>query len=297
MSVDIPVEYYTPQSRCLCHGRQVSDTSPLRPALGTPKGNKKTHAVWVAWLKYENKEYQPERSMRDYFFLPMNWLSTVMSGSDLFHCQIVFWDAVNRRYYTYSSDHDRGVHVFPKEFAADSWVFVKIMVTEAQELLLQNFLALQLKKPMNTAGQLLLYFGGSAGRGHAWFCSELVAAALEEAGILNFEEWPAFHSPYQVAPHHLLEYLTRFCTTCPVERLPGNPVQISRVYERRRDNPIPLVLGNGIIPQAVADFSTPAASTTSTNNAVRPYYMRHEQSADETDTSTKLSAFVVKQKS
>lgn len=281
----------------MCYGRSPSDQTPLapRPKLGTKEGNKRVHTVWVAWLMYNNNETVQERSFHDYLFLPMNWLATVMGNTNFIHCQIVFWDAVNRRYYTYSSDTTRGVHVWHrKQFADNSWRFVKLLLTEPQELLLQNFLAAQLHKPMNSTGQFLLYFGGSSGQNQSWFCSELITAGLQHAGVVNFAEWPGFTMAHQVAPQHLFDYLTRFCTTCPTELLPGNPVQITNVYEQRRaTGAIQVQLGVGVLPQAVADFSTQAAA--------QPYYLRHQEEPPEQEepqprtANDLLSSLVVKQ--
>lgn len=280
----IPIEYVTPQTRCLCFGRYPTDPSPLpshsRPPLPSPDGANadRSHSVWVAWSVYDNDQVRREVSLRDYFLVSLNRLAVHFTGSDLVHCQLVFWDAQRKQFYTYGVTAENPVHVWCTKTFSRSWKFIRLSVTEDQELTMQNFLTQQLNKPLNLAGQLSLVFRGVPGGGQSWFCSELTAAALERAGLLNFAEWDGFERPCDVAPGYLYQYFTEFCTTCPREVLHGNPVKIVNVLNKRRaaKTPIPLQFGTGTLPQAVADFSENSASSSSTGApARRMYYERN----------------------
>jgi hypothetical protein len=238
--------------------------------------NEKTHTVWVAFLMFVNEEGPGEQSMKDYWLIPWNRMTVWLTGEDFIHCQIVFWDAVRQRYYTYSVDGDHPVFVLDRKGFNKGWKFVKISVTEAQELLVQNFLIAQLGKILNASGQVALgalqlgiISHGSSGNGEAWFCSELAAAALEHAGIVNYEEWPGFAGAYDVAPHNLFHYLLERCSTAPIELMAGNPVRIREVYERRKAEGA-IEIQHGVLPRAVADFGPPKAAPA----APQLYYQR-----------------------
>jgi len=249
-------EYTTQLPRCLCFGerpsaRQARTAAQPRPPITADDA---THVVWVAFLLYDNDEYEGERSMRDYLFLPMNRLTVMLTGEDFIHCQMVFWDARQRRYYTYSVDAQRPVHVWDRKGFRAGWKFVRLRVTERQEVLMQNFLARQLGKPINRSGQLTVLFWPTSGRGESWFCSELVTAALDEAGLVDYEAWHDVTKPADAAPHHIFHYLTEQCTRCVVELMAGNPVQITSVHERAASRGS-IAIRRGQLPQAVADFA------------------------------------------
>ncbi len=271
----MPEDYTTLQTRCLCYGRPPSaDPMEMHSVRKPMVMNDRTHSVWLAWLLYKNEEGPGERSFRDYYLLPLNWLTVQISGEDFIHCQLVFWDATRQCFYTYSVDSDRPVFVWHRKTFRAGWRFLKLSVSEAQELMIQNFLAAQLGKPLNHAGQLALYFGGIDGRGQSWFCSELVAAALMYGNVFSFEDWPGVTRACDIAPHHLFHFFTWPCADaghnlmrcleghCPknnTELLPGNPVQITQVFQRRRAAGR-IKIQPGVLPRAIADFSVEEAA-------------------------------------
>jgi len=156
----------------------------------------------------------------------------VVTGSPMIHCQLVFWDQARKQYYTYSVDDSRPVHVYDRKAFRRGWRFVALDLTEREELIAQNFCAAQLGKPLNSAGQLTIFLLPQSGRGHSWFCSELVAAALKAAGILQFDQWRGVNRPCEVAPHMLFHFLTKHCTTCPVTLMRNNPVSLLNLHKQ-----------------------------------------------------------------
>ena len=253
--------YRLEQQRCLCYGKKPSslqriDRSSLReplPSLQTEKyPAHSNHRVYVAFLRYSNEEYQEQRSLRDRIF-PMNWLTTVATGSDLIHCQLVFWDELRKQYYTFSVDDRRPVHVYDKKKFQNGWRFVALDICERQELMLHNFCVQQLGKPLNYAGQLSVLVWAQSGYGESWFCSELVTAALAHAGVIDFDQWPGIQSPEQVTPANLFCYLTEACVTCKVTLLPHNPVSLQELDNAAaRAGPITRLCPDTGLPISVA---------------------------------------------
>ncbi len=258
----VPLEYRVEQTRCRCFGQQPSVGGNEGRVVERAPAGAAVHTIWVAFLLYDNEEGPGEQSFKDYYLLPWNYMTVLLTGEQFIHCQLVFWDATRRCYFTYSVDGDRAVFVYDRKSFQRGWRFVKLSVTEPQEVLVQNFLIAQLGKILNARGQfalgarqLGLARSGVSGEGESWFCSELVAAALEQAGLLDFGEWPGFNAPADVAPHDLFHYLTERCTKVTAELMAGNPVMVRMIHERRR-NEGPLAIEAGVLPQAVADFST-----------------------------------------
>ncbi len=160
--------------------------------------------VWFAFLHYggwvgcaltrathtyaDNEEYPREQWCRDYRVLPVNYVTTLCNGngSDVFHVQVLFWDARARAYVTYSVNASVGhVHASDtKQFTARGWTFTRCPVTPAQAQVMRAFCVAQLGRPFNAAGLYWLHVWPRASDGSAWFCSELCAAALLRAGLL-----------------------------------------------------------------------------------------------------------------
>jgi hypothetical protein len=184
------------------------------------------HRVWVAFLRLDNDEYHAEASLRTYCCLPMNSITVWLTQRPWIHCQLVFWDAEAQQYFTFSVDTIRPVHVFDrKEFKA-GWDFIELRVTEESELRIYNFLVQQLSKTMNSTGQMTALFCPIDSGGERWFCSELVAAALEAGGVIDFATWEGVGGPYAVVMHQLYDYLRYSCKSCEVRVMSTNPVSV-----------------------------------------------------------------------
>jgi len=283
-------EYTVEQARCLCYGQRAGARRALSSAQQRPPitNNDVSHTVWVAFLQYENDEYEHERSLRDYTFVPLNRLTVLLTGYSFIHCQLVFWDERRQCYYTYSVDGMRAVHVWDRKSFRSGWQFVRLRVTERQELLLQNFLARQLGKPLNRVGQLSALFWPLSGHGNAWFCSELVAAALDEAGLVDYDAWPDVGEAAAAAPHHLFLYLTEAYTLCSAELMSGNPVAIVTTHQlAAQTGKIPIRRGQ--LPQSVAERARQAQLAAAPKV---PYY--RTQGASAPATRSALDSFVVR---
>ena len=76
--------------------RQMLDMEPC-PCEGSFDDGE--HCVFLAFLHYDNDEYRVqdggivrEQCMESYRMLPMNWLTTKLSGSDIYHAQFFYWN-------------------------------------------------------------------------------------------------------------------------------------------------------------------------------------------------------------
>jgi hypothetical protein len=167
-------------SLCPCRGTVAR--------VGEPRDS--AHAIWVAFLAVENNHYAEETWGLDYACLPTNRLTSTLSGSPYFHCQLLFWDAAARTSRTYSVDATtRCVFTEPmKEFGSVGWVFVRLEVTQAQECAVRDFLDAQVGKPFSARAYGVFCMPTALARatsdGSSWFCSELVVAALQAVGFL-----------------------------------------------------------------------------------------------------------------
>ena len=219
--------YTTLRQRCLCAGHEPP--APAPSSRGPMDGSHR-HRVLVAFLRLENDEYHAEASLRTYFCLPMNRITVWLTQRPWIHCQLVFWDCELHQYYTFSVDTARPVHVFDKKSFERGWDFLALYVTEQCELRIHNFLVQQLGKTMNSSGQLTALFCPLDSGGERWFCSELVAAALQAGGVIDFAAWESVDGPHGVVMHQLYDFLRYQCRTCIVRPLAGNPVAVERVY-------------------------------------------------------------------
>jgi hypothetical protein len=258
--------YTYPLARCRCHGRQPRLNGPSAgDNLGqqrAPLNSTQTScSVWVGFLLDKNDEYVPGGSLSSSL---MNRAAVWLTGAPYIHCQMVFWDEERQVYYTYSVDDTRPVHVWDRKGFKAGWRFVRLCVTERQELVMQNFLAAQLGKPLNRPGQLSVLFFPIPGEGESYFCSELVAAALEAAGVINYDEWPGVTQAAEVAPHELFSYLNERCTTVRRELLPGNPVRMRDVVQQSAARGT-IPLRSGRIPMSVDDHAAGASNSSVAN--------------------------------
>lgn len=201
-----------------------------------------THRVLIAFLRFDNEEYQAEASMVTYFCLPMNKITVWLTQREWIHCQLVFWDCELRQYYTFSVDTKRPVHVFDRKSFERGWDWLALYVTEQSELRIYNFLVAQLGKTMNASGQLTALFCPLDSGGERWFCSELVTAALQAGGVIDFSTWETADGPYGVVMHHLYDFLLHQCRTCVVRKLPGNPVAVENLFLYLNQPGLPVAL-------------------------------------------------------
>ena len=78
-----------------------------------------------------------------------------------------------------------GVQARPENYAKFVHVRrVKLSVTPSQEVLFYSFLKRQIGKPYDWRAILAFVFDRNWRNADAWYCSELVAAALEYAGVI-----------------------------------------------------------------------------------------------------------------
>lgn len=185
------------------------------------------HYVWVAFLHYNNDEYRQEQWLRDYRLLPTNWLTCKLSGSPIFHCQLFFWNQRQQAFVTFSVDaHQQHVHYATTKKFQHGWTFLRLTVTQQQELDMYEFLAGEAaaERPFNWLGAMLLFLRPIDTGGASWFCSQLVVAALQRAGLL-----PGVR-PEATSPSQVLELLERSASVPIVRSL--QPVQTKQTWIR-----------------------------------------------------------------
>jgi hypothetical protein len=234
---------------------QVNEHGTRPPLDMSPSGGPRNCRVYVAFLNYQNNEYEQERSMRDYVLLPMNWLTVQLTGRPFIHVQLVFWDALRKTYVTFSVDSAHPVHVLSTKGFRAGWSFVQLDLTEREEIAVYNFCVAQLGKPLNTAGQLWIFLKPVSGRGNSVFCSELVVQALESAGLVDYAVWPEVKEAAGAAPHNLFDYLTKYCRRCPTTLMLANPVHMIAVHrEAQTRGKIDLPVGG--LPISIVDHVT-----------------------------------------
>jgi hypothetical protein len=213
---------------CPCEGAYDSG------AAGRGGGSERTgpqrqqaHYVWMAFLHYDNDEYRQEQWLRDYRVLPTNWLTTKLSGSDIFHCQMFFWNQMQQTFVTFSVDaHQQHVHYSTQKQFGRGWTFLRLTVSRQQERAMYDFLAEQAvhQKPFNWLGAMLLFVRPVPTGDRTWFCSQLDVAALQQAGLLMHVR------PEATYPSQLLDLLER-SGEVPVMRT-THPVRTKQVWMR-----------------------------------------------------------------
>lgn len=271
--------YLAPLARCLCCGQSPSIRKRIdAQAPRAPINDAPVHEVLVAFLLYKNEEYGQQTSLRDYMFLSVNWVTTLLTRRDFIHVQLVFWDELQKVYYTYSVNDKENVNVTTrKRFSKRSWKFLRLKVTETQELAMLNFLRAQLGKPLNRTGQFMALLTGASGGEEQWFCSEMVAEALDRAGLVNYRTWNGVSAAEQAAPHHIYDYLLHECVACQVSELRGNPLDLDDMMKKAAARgAAPLVSESGEI-MAVYDH---AYEVPQTSGAAPPAQAREEHEID-----------------
>lgn len=216
-----PAEKFTPgpPGTCPCEGA-YDDGVPVRD-------ERARHYVWMAFLRYENEDYRKEQWLRDYRVLPTNWLTCKLSGSDLYHCQMFFWNQHQQAFVTFSVDaHNDCVHYSSRKQFGAGWKFLRLTVSQDQEREMYDFLAQEAcdPPPFNWLGAMMLFVRPLPTTGHSWFCSQLDVAALHQAGILTHVR------PEATSPSHLYDLLQR-CGEVPVLETP-HPIRTKQVWMR-----------------------------------------------------------------
>lgn len=254
-------------ARCLCKGQMPTLNPPdVRDIKHQPINDTKVHPIWVGFTHWDNTYYEHPVSMRDFCCLDMNWITTFVTRRPYIHCQIVFYNAFTGKYYTFSVDYERNVHVYDEKEFARGWTWVRLSVTERAEMAMHNFLVEQLGKPMSALGQYMaLTWFPASGNNERWFCSELIARALIEGGIICDENV----LPEAMAPHHLLDYLLNECAYTPRPYAqPQNPVSLLAVQRAAEEHQIEIEIPEEGFGQSVA--SAVAEKQRSTSSNARP---------------------------
>lgn len=207
------------QNTCPCEGAYNTGTPNLSPHS--------QHFYWVAFLHYNNTYCRREEWLRDYRILPTNWLTCKLSGSDIFHCQIFFWNQMQQTHVTFSVDaHQKEVHYSTEKQFGDGWTFIRVSCTMDQERIMYDFLAAEAmaRKPFNWTGAMTLFFRPIDTGGTSWFCSQLCVAAMQKAGFLLGIK------PEAVYPALLLDLLKRATNMTILES--QHPIKTKEVWMR-----------------------------------------------------------------
>lgn len=165
---------------------EVRETLQREPCLCEGSFDDGEHCVFLAFLHYRNEEHAQEQCMQDYRIVPMNWLATKLTASDIYHCQTFFWDNPRRTFVSISVDtNHNGVHEYDKKTFRRGWTFLRLKLEKWQENGVISFLRAQLGKPMNLLGLYACLFLPISGKGQSYFCSELCLAALQSVGVFS----------------------------------------------------------------------------------------------------------------
>jgi len=182
--------------------RQYFDSANVVCKCGKTASDQ-NHYVWIAFLSYENEEFQKEEWCTNYFCFSINKLATWWTESDIIHCQIAFQDNTPGNYITYSVDSVTGeVWCEQRDFSKEGWRFARIRVTMDQENRIRKFLQAQLGKPFNSCGINMFWLCPWSGGGEKWFCSELTMAALQRAGLYKG------YTPAECGPSKIYDIVT-----------------------------------------------------------------------------------------
>ena len=103
------------------------------------------------------------------------------------HCGIVIGDTL------YQAEIFKGV--YKKEWHPEMWDIVYIDTSEEKEKKVKKFLEKELGNGYDWLGVLHFLFKFLKPSRKRWFCSELCAKALVEAGVLNKKESLIYFSP------------------------------------------------------------------------------------------------------
>jgi hypothetical protein len=145
---------------------------------------RKEHYVWVAFLCLDNDddEYGARTST-----MWVNRATCFFDQSPIFHCQVFFWNHLQREYISFSIDAGRDcVFLSSRKRFRRGWLFHRIVVDATQERAMYDFFVEQLAKQtrFDYVGAYALFFRPIDTGPDNWFCSKLVVAALHRARLL-----------------------------------------------------------------------------------------------------------------
>ncbi len=160
------------------------------------------HHVWVALLRTGNA--QEERFLHDWRVLPINALTRWFTNSDVYGCELIFWNCSERKFISFCCDpYYRGVYRKICTESDPTTVYIKLQLNAEQEMRMYRFVERQLGKPFNRTAVYLFLLYPMKTTGDEWFCSELITAALQQLGFLEDI------MPSSVAPEFLRLLLQR----------------------------------------------------------------------------------------
>jgi hypothetical protein len=198
----------------------------------------------MAFLNYDNDEagYRREEFARDYRALAVNWWTTVLSRSSIFHCQMFFWNEHQGTFITFSVDaYAKRVCADTKKQFSRGWTFLRIPVTREQEVAMYEFFVAQVAaaKPFNSFGAYMLFFRPvDQAEEQSWFCSQLDVAALQRAGFLR---GVPPHATSPAALYRLMKDRAEFADALETD----NPVRVEPVTAVVAHRHVPLTAGRG----------------------------------------------------
>jgi len=167
------------------------------PCRGLYDGRRREHYVWIAFLHYDNDESEYRPSDEGTWASFVNYATCVLDWSSIFHCQAFFYDHDRRTFVTFSVDAARNrVFSSDRKRFSRGWTFVRLRVSADEELAMYNFLVRQEQAGarFNAHGARLVLIRPVDTRDGSFFCSQLVVAAFQAAGLL------AHVRPYAVSP-------------------------------------------------------------------------------------------------
>lgn len=189
------------------------------------------HYVWIAFLNIDNDQYAAEQRGRDYRLVPMNAWTVWLSNSPWFHCQLLFWNEKQSTFVTFTvnSYYSTVLYDTRKQFSR-GWRFYRIETDAQREAAMYDFLVeeYRARTPFNQWGALALYVRPIDAGGRAWFCSELVVAALQRA---NYALSLRAHATGPAALMHSLEHSSEFAELT----ISANPRDVKTMDEDERN--------------------------------------------------------------
>ena len=160
------------------------------------------HHVWIGFLRTGNA--REERFLYDWRVLPINALTKWFTDSDVYGCELIFWNCAEHTFVVFCCDpYYRGVYRQLLTHFDPTTLFTKLHVNAEQEMRLYRFMERQLGKAFNRSAVYLFPLYPMPTTGEEWFCSELITAAIQQLGFLDDI------MPSSVAPEFLRLLLQR----------------------------------------------------------------------------------------
>lgn len=218
------VRYTAPNaSSCLCEGQYFGPGTAV-------------HVVFVGFVSSDPTismgagsvaSRQPSLGAR--FF---NTITTMMSDdTKIIHTQLIFYDAEKELFYTYTAAKEGGITCWYIKSFVGSWRFIRIIVTEEEELAMRNFSAFHIGKPFSTWGAIWAPIWPRQTTMQAFFCTEIVMLAMQHAGFVT--NW---RRPAAVLPHELYHYLKNDFARTENRGAIETETNIGNIMHQRRTN-------------------------------------------------------------